>query len=71
MVEKLGLKRTMHPTPYKVSWLKKGHHILVNEQCNMKIHIGSYKDELICDIIPMVVCYILLGRLLYPFSSLE
>ena len=25
MVEKLGLKRMKHPTPYKVSWLQKGH----------------------------------------------
>jgi hypothetical protein len=25
MVEKLGLKRTTHPFPYKVSWLQKGH----------------------------------------------
>jgi hypothetical protein len=31
MVEKLGLKRTTHPTPYKVSWMQKGHQILVNE----------------------------------------
>ena len=31
MVEKLGLKKMKHPTPYKVSWLHKGHHILVNE----------------------------------------
>ena len=31
MVEKLGLKRMNHPTTYKVSWLKKGHQLLVNE----------------------------------------
>jgi len=31
MVEKLGLKNTIHPTPYKVSWLHKEHKILVNE----------------------------------------
>ena len=62
MVEKLGLKRTMHPTPYKVSWLQKGHHILVNEQCNVETHNGSYKDEVLCDIIPMDVCHMFLGR---------
>ena len=31
MVEKLGLERMKHPTPYKVSWLQKGHQLLVNE----------------------------------------
>ena len=28
----------------------------------MEFHICTYKDELLCDIIPMDVCYILLGR---------
>ena len=36
MVEKMGLKRMKFPTPYKVSWLQKGHQLLVNEQCNVE-----------------------------------
>ena len=51
-----------HTTPYKVSWLHKGHQLLVNEQCNVDFHIGTYKDEIFCDIMPMHVCHILLGR---------
>jgi hypothetical protein len=35
MIEKLGLQKEMHPTPYKVYWLQKGHHVLVNEQCKV------------------------------------
>ena len=31
MVENLRLKKTKHPVPYKVSWLHKGHQILVSE----------------------------------------
>ena len=62
MVENLGLKRKKHPTPYKGSWLHKGHQLLVNEQCNVDFQIGTYKDEILCDIIPMDVCHILLGR---------
>ena len=30
MVEKMSLRRTKHPVPYKVSWLYKGHKILVS-----------------------------------------
>jgi hypothetical protein len=31
MVEKLGLDMTAHPTPYKVSWLQKGHQVKVSK----------------------------------------
>lgn len=31
MVNKLGLKRTTHSTPYKVFWLQKGHELLVDD----------------------------------------
>jgi len=62
MVEKLELKRLKHPTPYKVSWLQKGHQLLVDEKCEVEFQIGRYKDKVICDIMPMDVCHILLGR---------
>ena len=31
VVDKLKLKTLKHPTPYKVSWLQKGHQLIVNE----------------------------------------
>eukprot|EP00253_Pinus_taeda_P033425 PITA_33425 len=62
MVERLGLKRLKHPTPYRVSWLQKGHQLLVDEQSEVEFQIGRYKDKIICDIMPMDVCHILLGR---------
>ena len=62
MVEKLSLKRTKHHVPYNVSWLHKGHQILVCEQCEVDFQIGHYKDKILCDVMPMDVCHILLGR---------
>lgn len=62
MVEKLGLKRLKHPTPYKVYWLPKGHQFLVDEQYEVEFDIGKYRDKVICDIMPMDMCHILLGR---------
>ena len=62
MVEKLDLKKVKHPVPYKVSWLHKGHQILVSEQCEVDLQVGTYKDKIICDIMPMDVCHVLLGR---------
>eukprot|EP00253_Pinus_taeda_P016851 PITA_16851 len=62
MVEKLGLKKLKHPTPYKVSWLQKGHQLLVDEQCEVEFQISKYKDKILCDVMPMDVCHLLLGR---------
>eukprot|EP00253_Pinus_taeda_P010245 PITA_10245 len=62
MVENLELKCLKHPTPYKVSWLQKGHQLLVDEQCEVEFQIGRYQDKVVCDIMPLDVCHILLGR---------
>eukprot|EP00253_Pinus_taeda_P032629 PITA_32629 len=62
MVENLGLKRLKHPSPYRVSWLQKGHQLLVDERSEVEFQIGRYKDKIICDIMPMDICHILLGR---------
>lgn len=62
MVEKLSFKRSKHPSPYKVSWLQKEHMMTMSEQCLVKFHIGSYKDKVLCDMMPMTVCHVLLGR---------
>jgi hypothetical protein len=62
MVEKLELETTKHPSPYKVSWLQKGHRVSVTKQCLVNFKIGNYNDEILCDVIPMDICHILLGR---------
>ena len=43
LVENLNFKRMKHPTPYKVSWFQKGHQLLVNEQHEVDLQLGSYK----------------------------
>ena len=62
MVEKLKLRKFKHPTPYKVSWLHKGHRLLVTEQSEVEFQIGRYQDKVTCDVIHMDVCHVLLGR---------
>ena len=42
--------------------MKDDHKVLVSEQCLVKFKIGSYHDEVLCDVIPMDVCHLLLGR---------
>ena len=62
MVEKLELEMTDHPRPYRVSWLQKGHRVTVTKQCLVEFNIGGYNDKILCDVIPMDVCHLLLGR---------
>jgi hypothetical protein len=62
MVEKLELKTKKHPSPYKVTWLQKGHQVCVTRQCLVNFKMGEYRDEVLCDVIPMDVCHVLLGR---------
>jgi hypothetical protein len=62
MVENLDLEMIAHPTMYKVSWLQKGHQVTVTQQCLVDFKIGGYRDEILCDMIPMDVCHDLLGR---------
>jgi hypothetical protein len=62
MVENLELETIIHPSPYSVSWLQKGHQVNVTKQCLVEVKIGGYKDEIFYDVIPMDVCHLLLGR---------
>jgi hypothetical protein len=61
MVEKMELETVVHPSPYRVLWLQKGHQVNVTKQCLVEIKIGGYKDEILCDVIPMDVFHLLLG----------
>jgi hypothetical protein len=62
MVENLELETTTHSTSYKVSWVKKGHQVTVTQQFLVEFKIGGYSDEILCDVIPMDVYHVLLGR---------
>jgi hypothetical protein len=42
--------------------LQKGHQVMVTKQCLVEFKIGGYRDGILCDVIPMDVCHILLGR---------
>jgi hypothetical protein len=62
IVEKMELETIVHLSPYKVLWLQKGHQVTVTKQCQVEFKIRGYNDEILCDVIPMDVCHLLLGR---------
>ena len=62
VVDKLGLKTIPHAKPYKLSWLSEQGEIKVNKQVLINFSIGNYKEEVLCDLVPMEATHILLGR---------
>ncbi|GJZ33589.1 RNA-directed DNA polymerase [Tanacetum coccineum] len=63
MVGKLQLKTQDHPHPYHLTWLDKKKEFKVSKRCLVQFSIGEkYKDEVVCDVVPMDACHLLLGR---------
>ncbi|PKI57910.1 hypothetical protein CRG98_021698, partial [Punica granatum] len=63
LVEKLNLATTKHPCPYKLRWLNDQGEARVTQQVRIPFSIGkTYKDEVVCDVVPMSASHLLLGR---------
>ncbi|XP_057517897.1 uncharacterized protein LOC130798821 [Amaranthus tricolor] len=62
LVQDLNLHTQNHPNPYKLRWLDSKAEGFVKKQCLINFSIGSYHDEILCDVLDMSVCHILLGR---------
>jgi hypothetical protein len=62
MVENLGLKLQRHPHPYHVQWLNESRDIKIGYKVKVSFKIGEYVDTVECDVAPMSVCHLLLGR---------
>ena len=48
--------------PYKLQWLNDCGEVKVNRQVLVSFSIGRYKDEVLCNVVPMHAGHILLGR---------
>jgi len=62
VMDKLGLKTIHHAKPYKLSWLSEEGEIKVDKQVLINFSNGNYKDEVLCDLVPMEATHILLER---------
>ena len=62
LVEKLNLPTLKHPRSYKLQWLNDCGEVKVNKQVLVSFSIRRYKDEVLCDAVPMHAGHILLGR---------
>ena len=62
LVEKLGLETLEHPKPYKLQWLNDAEEVRVKKQVLVPFSVKNYKDEVLCDVVPMSATHLLLGR---------
>lgn len=62
-VDKLGLVRETHPAPYTLGWLNDKVNIRISQRAIVSFSIGPhYKDLIYCDVAPMDISHLLLGR---------
>ena len=59
VVEKLALPTISHTKPYKLQWLSTEGEIMVTKQVLINFAIGKYKDELLCDVVPMEATHLI------------
>jgi hypothetical protein len=59
---KLKLKYIPHPHPYYIQWLSDNGEMKVSHMVRVDFEIGPYKDSIEFDVVPMMVCHLLLGR---------
>jgi len=62
MVEKLNLQVVPYHKSYKLQWINENGEIGVDKQVKVEFTIGNYKDNVLCDVVPMEACHILLGK---------
>ncbi|GAV68721.1 hypothetical protein CFOL_v3_12224 [Cephalotus follicularis] len=60
-VTQMNLKPEPHPQPYKVAWVD-NISMSLTERCLVPVMLGAYQDHIWCDVLPMIVAHILLGR---------
>ncbi|XP_078431100.1 uncharacterized protein LOC144702945 [Wolffia australiana] len=58
---RLGLPLIPHPTPYQVSWIDAST-IPVKMQCYVPLKMSTYDEKVLCDVLPMKIGSIILGR---------
>ena len=62
VVEHFNIPTIDHPLPYQLSWLTNAGSMTVRKQAKVEFSIDDYFDVILCDVSPLEVCHVLLGR---------
>jgi hypothetical protein len=53
---------TPHPQPYAIGWIIQGWGIHTSQQYFLYYDIKTFKDKVLCDVSPIEVCDVFLGK---------
>jgi hypothetical protein len=62
LCSKLNIQLRKHAHPYHVQWLSDNGNVKIEYTVSVTFKIGAYEDTMECDVVPMTVCHVLLGR---------
>ena len=62
MVNFLKFPTTLHTIPYNLQWFNECGELKFMRKCVIRLKVGNYHDEVLCDVIPMQAYHLLLGR---------
>ena len=62
LIERLSLSTIQHLASYSLQWLKKGNEVHVTRQALIAYSIRNFKNEVLCDVLPMDAHHSLLER---------
>ena len=61
VLQRAGLSAFSHPAPYDVSWID-ATALPVRHQCQVPLRVSTYDEHILCDVLPMKVGGVILGR---------
>jgi hypothetical protein len=62
VIKRLKLLVMPHPQTYTIGWLSEERDLHIREQCHLSYGINPFKDEAMCDVDPLEVHDVLLGK---------
>ncbi|RDX99946.1 hypothetical protein CR513_16944, partial [Mucuna pruriens] len=62
LVKKLAIPTLAHPKPYKLQELSEKGEMLMDRQVSFTITLGSYRDEILFQVVPMEATHIILCK---------
>lgn len=62
LIQAFPLSTWRHPTPHHVNWMNPTEKLKITHKVRVNFSVDNYIDKVDCNVVPMDVCHLLLGR---------